>query len=549
MRFLSLISETTSFQAPLARFVVSTVVLGSGFIAQTQELPLPLSQEESAWLSTHPKIVIAVVDQQPPLYFKDQDGVSAGILVDLMDSMAQTLSLEVTYKPFPNDSVAKVALATEEVDALLGVEFRENFRPKSESFVWSEPLLELPIVSFTRDNDHGITAMEDLIGRTITAVTGETVIEELAIDFPEIRVEPSANIDQALRRLQRGEVSAFFGTLPETSHHLSHDGIQGITVSHYTDYRYSPRFVARHSDATWVTVMEKAFDSIGTQKRNEIMKRWISVEMRSPFDSSLLWKIGLPCLLLILLVIIWNRRLQREIARTRIVEAQLNRKIEAEQLVSTIFTPLLNVDRDHVCEAIETAIAQVAHFCGVNGGYILQQSEDGIYRITHLAADDSFGGDRTELKKSHFTTDNYWLRKRSPKEEAFVISSIEEAATIPTSDKAQYRKLKIQALLELPMTDRGRLQGYIGLFSTNSNKHWQDEETYLLKTTSQLLLNLLLRVVSEEHLITAMEMAERANQGKSRFLANMSHEIRTPMNAIIGYSNLLQKEHNLSGIS
>ncbi len=40
--------------------------------------------------------------------------------------------------------------------------------------------------------------------------------------------------------------------------------------------------------------------------------------------------------------------------------------------------------------------------------------------------------------------------------------------------------------------------------------------------------------------------AESANKAKSEFLANMSHDIRTPMNAIVGITNLMEHEDQLS---
>jgi PAS domain S-box-containing protein len=79
------------------------------------------------------------------------------------------------------------------------------------------------------------------------------------------------------------------------------------------------------------------------------------------------------------------------------------------------------------------------------------------------------------------------------------------------------------------------------------NPHLPSEhDRELIRLATHLAGILIERARTEEKLQIAKQTAESANQAKSVFLANMSHEIRTPMNAILGFSQLMLREPEIT---
>ena len=76
----------------------------------------------------------------------------------------------------------------------------------------------------------------------------------------------------------------------------------------------------------------------------------------------------------------------------------------------------------------------------------------------------------------------------------------------------------------------------------------KDEIGRLGISYNQLLISLDEKKKIEDEVHLAKEQAESANQAKSLFLSKMSHEIRTPMNAILGFSQLMWRDPDLTAM-
>ncbi|GAB4025508.1 hypothetical protein GCM10028773_51350 [Spirosoma koreense] len=105
----------------------------------------------------------------------------------------------------------------------------------------------------------------------------------------------------------------------------------------------------------------------------------------------------------------------------------------------------------------------------------------------------------------------------------------------PVEERPTYRALRGEASrvddLEV------RLPGKTMQMLTSSSPVYDADNKLQYVITSSIDISD--RVLSQQRLEEAKEMAEKAAKLKENFLANMSHEIRTPLNAMLGFSELL----------
>ena len=280
-----------------------------------------LTKEERDWLRDHPVIRVAQDPGWPPIEFADEKGAPIGISNDYLHLLEQRLGIKFKLARGLSWQQAYARLKRWELDMTTSV----TTTPERERFwAFTKPYMRIPIVILTHSDVTYVGNMRQLSGKKVAMVDGYAVCDWFPQDFPGIKIVKVKTTKDGIDLLQTREVFAFVDNMLVIGYYLAQLKMSNLKIAGETPYQNAQSMAVRKDWLPLVGILQKAIDSIGEEEQRRIYNKWVPIHYAHGFDYKLLWQLLAAFGVILTVLVVWNRRLSREIRLRKKTEARLS---------------------------------------------------------------------------------------------------------------------------------------------------------------------------------------------------------------------------------
>ncbi|MEB5974923.1 transporter substrate-binding domain-containing protein [Pantoea dispersa] len=494
--------ESTLQQMPL----VSRMRIATGWGLTREAVitrnPLGLTAKEEQWLQTFKQIPVIIDARRPPISFK-QNGVPAGLVVDLLNALTQRYGLKFMLLVADEHTTVQ-SLQQSHPDALLANNWRlEDINDDNKNRVLDSTLITSPMVVMMQRSVTPPEEFNTLKGERIAINRENPLIPWLNTWYPAIELTVTDDLYQALEQLKNNKVRGIIA--PQiVARYLVNTSDKNIYNIVITVPIPSPHLVmsSGNDNSIPLSIVIKALTYLPPEDVIELAQPWHLYKtsvVPGLSDKNLLQSMLWGSLLVIIIIIsgVWIRNLLAAIKKGKDSRNALTNQLNfTRTLIDNAPIALYARDRE-------------GHLLDYNRCWSETVNEDGA-----------------KLKGRTITD----------------IESMQHE--IKEQLAAQYKQV----------IEMGESLRWCGPFLFNDQEHYLEGWTVPWRDSRGEVGGLIggwLDVTENHTLIAQLQQAhadlEQANASKAAFMQSMGHEVRTPLNAIIGLLEIELQSQQESG--
>ncbi|WP_333917882.1 ATP-binding protein [Vibrio crassostreae] len=439
---------------------------------------LNLSQKERKWIKDNPNVRIGIDPNSLPYEAVSNSGEYIGMIDDYLTLIEQKTGLNINHVDVANWSETRSLVDHHEVELVSAAQ--EN-RSLGDNVKAVKSLFSSRLAIASR-RDISSLVLEEAEGWKIGILKNAANTDAVIEQYPNVEWVLVESTEDGLNRLDDNTLGGMIDTVDVLNYLIDSFGHREIGIIGRLDFFLSPTLHVIKSEPLLYSIVNKAIESISAEEHQKISAKWAAPKAIERVDYQLVYTISVFSLVILLLIIFWNRKLAKQISIAN----------EATEALKKAQNQLYNMLNSSPIAAAVVFEEQVRY------------ANDTAKRLFVVEGKEL---DAFDVAAIH---DSLAVREEVHKELKLNGKVENRELVLRKSDGTRFVALVSYYLFELD----GDIATLFWAFDISEMKY----------------LN--------EQLAEEKERADLASQAKSEFLANMSHEIRTPMNAIIGLSYL-----------
>jgi diguanylate cyclase (GGDEF)-like protein len=358
-----------------------------GFVAPAPVITF--TPQEQAFIASSDPITMCVDPDWVPFERINAQGEHEGIGADLVQLVAQRVGLRLQLLQLKTwDDM----LAASKANRCQIMSFLNRSPVRDQWLIFTEPVFYDPNIIVTREEHAFVADLRGLEGARVALPRGTSIEERVRRDFPNLNIVLTDNEQDAIAMVSERKADMTIRSLIVAAYTIRKEGLFNLKIAgQIPEYTNQLRIGVLKGERVLRDILDKGVRTITAQEREAISNRHVAISVQSRVDYKLLAQVITLGAILLLAIVLWNRKLAQFNRRLTTLNQELERisvtdkltglfnRVKLDQVLST---ELARAQRSGACCSV--LLLDIDHFKQVNDTHGHQAGDQVLQRIARI---------------------------------------------------------------------------------------------------------------------------------------------------------------------
>ena len=237
----------------------------------------------------------------------NEQGQHEGISADLVQLVAQRVGVRIELLQLKTwDDM----LAASKAGHCQIMSFLNRTPARDQWLIFTEPIFYDPNILITREEHPYIGDLRGLQNQAVALPRGTSIEERLRRDYPNLSIVLTGSEQEAIAKVSNREADMTVRSLIVAAYTIKKEGLFNLKIAgQIPEYTNQLRIGVLKGQPLLRDILDKGVRTITPQEREAISNKHVSIRVQSGIDYALVFQITGASALLLLIALLWNRKL------------------------------------------------------------------------------------------------------------------------------------------------------------------------------------------------------------------------------------------------